>query len=314
MKRTNIKDVSQLGLTHERIVACIGFFDGLHLGHQLLINKTKERAKALGVKSALITFDPDPWTIINRKSNVRHITPIKRKLDLIEKYGIDEAIVINFNKEFSSLLPEEFVNQVLMGLGVEELVTGSDFRFGKKGIGTPQILKEEYSHLLTTHIIDLKYIDDVKVGSTSITQTVLQGKVDITKDLLGRYYSISGFVIDGAKQGRRIGFPTANIDVVDEYVIPKVGVYMGYTKVDDRIFKSIINVGYNPTFNTRDKIMIETHLLDFDEFIYGQVIHQYFVKRIRDELKFDSVDALIEQMKQDEQDARDFLEDVDELL
>lgn len=314
MKRTMINDVSKIHLTTDKIVACIGFFDGLHKGHQVLINKTIERAKELGIPSALITFDPDPWSVLNRKSGVRHITPLKRKFEVIEKLGIDEVIVLNFNSSVASLSPDDFVSHVLLGLGVSELVAGSDFRFGKRAQGNTDFLIENYAAVITTHVMGIETLAEHKIGSTQVIQTILQGKVEETSKLLGRYYSVGGFVIDGAKQGRKIGFPTANLDIVDEYVIPKTGVYMGYTKVNDKIYKSIINIGYNPTFNTRDKIVIETHLLDFNEMIYGEHLHQYFVKRIRDELKFASVQELIDQMKVDEQQARDFLIDVDELL
>jgi riboflavin kinase / FMN adenylyltransferase len=314
MKRTIINDVSKIHLSKDKIVACIGFFDGLHKGHQVLIEKTKERAKVLGVPSALITFDPDPWSVLNRKSGVRHITPLKRKMELLEKFGMDEVIVLNFNSNVASLSPDDFVNHVLLGLGVCELVAGSDFRFGKRAQGNTDFLIENYAPVITTHVMGIKTLSEHKIGSTKVIQTILQGRLEETTALLGRYYSVGGFVIDGAKQGRKIGFPTANLDIVDEYVIPKTGVYMGYTKVNDTIYKSIINIGYNPTFNTREKIVIETHLLDFNEMIYGEHLHQYFVKRIRDEMKFDSIEALIEKMKQDEQEARDFLVDVDDLL
>lgn len=310
MKKTMINDISQIRLGTDRRVACIGFFDGVHLGHQTLINKTIERAKELGVQSTLITFNPDPWSVLNNKSSVKHITPIKEKLNVLESLGLDETIVINFTKSFAGLAPEEFVNQVLIDLGIVELVVGEDFKFGKKGSGNVSYLKEQYEHAFTTHVMTIKKEEQNKIGSTQIIQSIIHGDLEKTSSMLGRYYTVSGFVIDGQKQGRKIGFPTANLDIVDEYVLPKPGVYAGYTQVDDRIFKSIINIGYNPTFNTRDEISVETHLLDFDEDIYQQVIHQSFVKRLRDELKFETIDELIKQMQDDEQEARILLKDV----
>lgn len=307
MKRTMITQIAQLNLRKEKSVACIGFFDGVHLGHQALIDKTKERAKALGVSSMLITFNPDPWSVIHQKSSVKHITPLKTKLEVLESYEIDEVVILKFDQNLSSLSPDDFVFKVLIALGIQELVVGEDFKFGFRGKGNVQFLKENYEFVLPTHVIDLLLEHDTKIGSTTVTQTILNGKLDETSKLLGRDYRISGIVVDGAKQGRKIGFPTANLEIYDEFVIPKVGVYAGYTYVRGKKYKSIVNIGYNPTFNTREKPSIETHILDFDKVIYGEVIHQEFTFRIRDELKFDTIDELIKQMESDENIAREAL-------
>ena len=307
MIKTQINDLSQIGLRKEDVVACIGYFDGVHLGHQALINKTIERAKELNAKSMLITFHPDPWSVINRKSNVKHITPLKTKLEVIQSFGIDEVIIMKFDSSFSKLSPDDFVNHVLIGLGIVELVIGSDFKFGYRGAGNVSYLKETFGHAILTHEINLEETDQDIISSTYLIQTILRGEVDKTEQLLGRPYKISGFVIHGAKTGRKIGFPTANLKIEDEFVIPKEGVYAGYVYVGDEKYQSIVNIGYNPTINTRDELSIETHILDFDQVIYGEVIHQTFNKRLRDELKFDSVDALIDQMENDEIEARKIL-------
>lgn len=303
-----IRNLSQIKLQREQLIACIGFFDGIHLGHQLLIEKTVEIAKEKGLRSAMITFDPDPWSVIHNKSNVKHITPLKTKLKILESMGVDEVIVLNFSKEFRTLSPDDFITKVLIGLGVVELVAGSDFRFGNRGKGSIQYIQDHFKHAITTHVMEIKTKEKEKIGSTYIIQAILHGKMNLVSKLLGRDYMIAGFVIDGAKQGRRIGFPTANMDIIDEFVIPKPGVYAGHTYVKGKKYMSMINVGYNPTFNTRDQISIETHILNFNEQIYGEVIHQTFVERLRDELKFDTVDELIEQMKKDEMNTIKLLE------
>lgn len=307
MIKTQINDLSQIGLRKEDVVACIGYFDGVHLGHQALITKTIERAKEIGAKSMLITFHPDPWSVINRKSNVKHITPLKTKLEVIESFGIDEVVIMKFDSSFSKLSPDDFVNHVLIGLGIVELVIGSDFKFGHKGAGNVSYLKENFGHAIYTHEVNLEETDQDIISSTYLIQTILRGEVDTTEKLLGRPYKISGFVIHGSKTGRKIGFPTANLKIEDEFVIPKEGVYAGYVYVGGSKYQSIVNIGYNPTINTRDELSIETHILDFDQVIYGEVIHQTFNKRLRDELKFDSVDALIDQMENDEIEARNIL-------
>lgn len=307
MKKTMITQIAQINLRQNRSVACIGFFDGIHLGHQALIHKTKERSEALGIPSMLITFNPDPWSVIHKKSSVKHITPLKTKLEVIESYGIDEVIILKFDQNLSSLSPDDFVFKVLISLGIQELVVGEDFKFGFRGKGNVNFLKEHYGAIMPTHVVDLLLDHKIKIGSTTVTQTIVNGKLEETHKLLGRDYRISGIVVDGAKQGRRIGFPTANMHVYDEFVLPKVGVYAGYTIVRGKKYKSIINIGYNPTFNTREKVSVETHILDFNKVIYGEVIHQEFTFRIRDELKFDSIDELIDQMKDDERIARENL-------
>lgn len=307
MKKKFIRDISQIVLNDKEYVACIGFFDGLHLGHQALINQTKSRAKDLGIESMLITFDPDPWSVLNKKSNVKHITPLKKKLQVIESFGIDNTVILHFDSDFSNLSPQDFVERVLVALGITELVVGSDFKFGNRGKGNVSYLKEAYGDVIKTHEIKLEAQDDISISSTYIIQTILNGKVDLTSEMLGRDYEISGFVVDGQKVGRTLGFPTANLKIEDEYVIPKPGVYAGYVKVLDQTYKSIVNIGHNPTINTQEQLMVETHILDFNQEIYGEVIHQGFTKRLRDELKFDSIEALIEAMENDEKEARTIL-------
>lgn len=304
MKKKFIRDISQIVLNDTEYVACIGFFDGLHLGHQALINQTKSRAKDLGIESMLITFDPDPWSVLNKKSNVKHITPLKKKLQVIESFGIDNTVILHFDSDFSNLSPQDFVERVLVALGITELVVGSDFKFGNRGKGNVSYLKEAYGDVIKTHEIKLEAQDDISISSTYIIQTILNGKVDLTSEMLGRDYEISGFVVDGQKVGRTLGFPTANLKIEDEYVIPRLGVYAGYVKVLDQTYKSIVNIGHNPTINTQEQLMVETHILDFNQEIYGEVIHQGFTKRLRDELKFDSIEALIEAMENDEKEAR----------
>lgn len=308
MKKTVINSISQLNLRKDKSVACIGFFDGIHKGHQALINKTKEISQEKNIASMLITFNPDPWAVVNNKSNVKHITPLKRKLEILEEYDIDEFVILNFNSSLMNLSPDDFVNRVLIALGLVDLVIGEDFRFGYRAQGNLEFLKENYSHSLTTHTIDILNSETNKVGSTLVSQSILNGNVDTAANLMGRLYRISGIVIHGAKMGRQLGFPTANLDIYDEYIIPKEGVYAGFTFVDDVRYQSIVNVGYNPTINSRENISVETHILDFNQEIYDKVIHQEFAFRIRDEIKFNNIEDLINQMKKDEIIARENLE------
>lgn len=306
MKHTVITNPMQLRINEKPLAACMGYFDGLHLGHQHLFNETIKIAKEKGIESAIITFDPDPWTVLNNNNNVKHLTPIKEKLLTASKLGVDHMITIAFSKDIAKLTPEQFVDHYLIPLNVHSLVVGEDFRFGHKGSGNVAYLKEHAAIHFDTVVVTIDKTNDVKIGTTAITQNLLKGNVELANSMLGRDYVISGFVVDGQKQGRKIGFPTANMLIVDEYVIPGEGVYAGIVSVKGNDYQSLISIGHNPTFNHTQKVSVETHILDFNDDIYGEHIKQSFQLKLRDQIKFDSIDALIVQMKQDEQTAREF--------
>lgn len=307
MKQLELKEFMALKPFEDHLTACIGFFDGLHLGHQALINETIRIAKETHTKSCLITFSPDPWTVLNNKSHVNHLTPIKDKVRIAESLGLDYYVTINFTKETSQLTPQDFIEKILIPINVDHLVCGADFRFGHKGAGDVTYLKSKAAYFFQTHVLEINKEHDIKIGTTQIVQAILKGDMELANAMLGRDYHICGFVVHGAKQGRRIGFPTANLEVVDEYVIPEGGIYAGYAYVDGVRYQAAVNIGYNPTFNTNSHITIESHILDFNEEIYGKNIKQTFIKRLRPELKFDSVEELIEQMEKDVLEVRDIL-------
>lgn len=310
MKQITIRDYLQLYRNEHQLAACIGYFDGLHRGHQILIEEAKKIAAEKELETALITFDPDPWTVIHNKTHVKHLTPIKEKVRLAESLGIDYLITIEFTKDLSKLSPVDFIEKILVPLNVKTLICGADYKFGYRGKGTIEDLKKYGHYYFDTHVVALDRVNEQKIGTTAITQAILNGNIEQANHLLGRPYTISGFVIGGQHRGREIGFPTANMDVVDEYVIPKQGVYAGYVEVKGKIYQSVMNIGHNPTFNTTEHLSIETYILDFDEVIYGEIIKQSFIKRLRDELKFDSIDELVEQMHQDVREARKILDEI----
>ena len=307
MKQRVIKDHRELFKSNSSFAACIGYFDGVHLGHQTLIEKTIEIAKEKGIKSALITFDPDPWTVINNRNKVNHITPMKEKIHILSKTGLDELIIVSFTKDLSKLSPQDFIEKILIPLNVHDLIAGEDFKFGFKGAGNVGYLKEHASIFFKTHVLEFKEDESKKIGSTGITQAILQGDFKKVEEMLGRPYTIAGYVMQGNREGTRIGFPTANLEVTDEYIIPKQGVYAGYVEVKGKQYQSVLNIGFNPTFNQSDRLSIETHILDFNQIIYGELLKQSFVCRLRDELKFDTVEELVAQMAEDVVQARKIL-------
>lgn len=291
----------------EPIVACIGYFDGFHLGHMALIEQVKKQAKQDGAKTAMISFHPDPWTIVKQSVNITHLTTLADRIELAKQAGIDYWIIIQFTKELSMLSPKDFVDTMLCKLPLTSLVAGFDFRFGYKGAGDVTFLKNNYQCFKTV-VID-KVSDDLnKISTTRISVAISNGEISKANQLLGRAYSIKGIVIHGNKRGREIGFPTANVDFSMEYLPPKQGVYVGAVLLKGNHYPSMINVGHNPTFNAKNNLSIEAYILDFNQDIYGQEIEVIFYKRIRDELKFESIQQLIDQMNEDYFTTRSYFE------
>lgn len=282
----------------EPIVACIGYFDGLHVGHMALVDQVKKQAVQDNAKTAMISFHPDPWTVVKKTSRITHLTTLSDRIELAAEAGLDYWIIIQFTKELSQLSPKQFVNKLLCNLPLTTLVAGFDFRFGYQGEGDITFLQENYQ-CFKTIVVDQVSNESNKISSTRISVAIDNGEVAKANELLGRAYSIKGIVVHGNKKGRGIGFPTANIDFSREYLPPKQGVYIGAVKLKEKLYPAMINVGHNPTFNTKNNLSIEAYILDFNQEIYGQEIRVLFYKRIRDELKFDSIQELIDQMNKD---------------
>lgn len=281
------------------VVACIGFFDGLHLGHQALISKTLELAERHQAKSALITFDPDPWVVIKDVKEYQHLSTIKRREELASKLGIDMIITLDFTKEMSALTPYDFLHQALVPCNLKALVCGFDFHYGLKGMGNPDILRKDAKDIFEVEVIDSVNEEDKKISTSRIVEYLENGEITHANRLLGYLYQVEGTVIHGQKRGREIGFPTANIDVNPEYIIPKIGIYEGWVNVANEWYPAIVNIGHNPTFNYSNKLSIEAHILNFNRQIYGQNVKLEFVKYLRDEMKFKSIGELIKQMEND---------------
>ncbi len=275
-------------------VAAIGFFDGVHLAHQTLIQTMKAYANTHQMRKAVITFDVHPKSVLFGLE-YKYITPLSKKLEILASYDIDTIYLIEFDAEKAKLSPDDFIDHYLDGL--QTIVCGFDFKFGHRGSGNIETFKNHPS--IKTIVVDELTHDGYKIGSTHIRDLIMSGQVDDIKDTLGRHYTVRGTVIDGAKKGREIGYPTANIDPGD-YSIPKKGVYASFTKYHKRWYRSMSSIGHNPTLNKQHNLSVESYLFDFDKIIYGETIEITFIKRLRDEEKYDSVEALIDQIKKDE--------------
>lgn len=305
----------ELKLSHENLIindklaACIGYFDGFHLGHQSLFNKTLTIAKQKSLKSALISFDPDPWVVLHGVPNANHLTTINDRKVLAEKLGFDIWISIEFDKDMASLSPSEFINK-LRSINIQELVCGFDFKFGSKGTGTIDTLLSAQSDNFHVHVISEYKVDNEKVSSTRIKIALKNGNMELVKQLLGRYYQLKGIVVGGKQIGRKIGYPTANLQVNSEYVLPKMGVYAGYVTIDSLRYQAMISIGLNPTVKDDRVVSIEAHIFDFDRDIYNKEVSFVYVQYLRPELKFNSLNGLILQLKEDEKECRKVLKDI----
>ena len=291
------------------MVMALGYFDGVHRGHQKVILTAKEIAEEWNLKSAVMTFDPHPSVVLKKDvQHIEYITPLKEKIALIESLGIDILFVVEFTEMFASLLPQQFVDQYIIGLNIQHVVAGFDFTYGQLGKGTMETLPFHSREQFTQTVIEKQMEVDRKISSTLIRNVLRSGDVQYAAKLLGRPHKIRGKVVHGEKRGRKIGFPTANIEILDEYLIPPTGVYAVSIIIDDVEYNGVCNIGYKPTFHEEkgDKPSIEVHIFQFNEKIYNKEVTVKWHKRIRSEQKFNSVQELIKQIHQDKKEAEQY--------
>ncbi len=282
------------------IVLTIGMYDGVHLGHQKIIRKVVKKAKKRRGKAVLLTFNPHPRKVLQEGVELKMLSLQKEKLALLEETGLDYVIVQPFTREFSRLNSTDFVRNLLINqLGVNELVIGYDHHFGRNREGSFSDLEE----LSEVYGFDLTKIEpqnflDVTISSTKIRKALLEGEVEKANQWLNYNYSIEGTVIHGNKIGRKLSFPTANLKVDEEKLIPKNGVYLFETFYDLKKYYGLVNIGIRPTFE-KEEFRIEAFLFDFDQEVYNKELKIAFLQKIRDEKKFNSVDELKQQIEQD---------------
>ena len=289
------------------VVACIGFFDGVHKGHQELIRRTVELAREYNCSTALITFEPDPWvTICNTlPQDLEHLTTSGQKNVLVFKYGIQNIYYLDFTKEMAALTPAAFIQQVLGQLNLKALVCGYDFRFGARGEGDAQLLKRSVP--FPVEVVEEISYNGEKISSSRIVKCVKAGDFLSAYELLGHPFTMDGTIITGNHIGKTLSTPTANLGYSSEYVIPKIGVYSGHMKVRGKLFGAMINVGHNPTVNYSRTVSIESYLFNFNHDIYGERVSLIFEQYVRGERKFKNTDNLILQLEQDKETVRKLL-------
>jgi riboflavin kinase/FMN adenylyltransferase len=281
-------------------VLTIGNFDGVHKGHLALFDKVKERAKAIGGQSVVLTFEPHPLKIMRPANGLQLITHTGQKLELIEKAGIDIIVCVSFDREFAAISARDFVNKILVQkIGIKEIVVGYDYTFGHNREGDMNLLTEMGNELgFVVHLVGPVQIDHTLVSSTSIRRLVQEGRLGEAKVLLGRDFEVQGIVVKGQDRGGRLlGFPTANLNPHGE-LLPKRGVYAVQLVIDDAFYNGVTNVGYNPTFGDTG-LTVETHVLNYSGDLLGKTIKVHFIKRLRDEKTFKTFEELSAQIAHD---------------
>lgn len=285
------------------IVACIGEFDGIHLAHQKLIEEVEKISIEKNIPSSIITFDPHPDFVLNKNSDNTYITPLNEKIKFInDNYNIDYFIVINFTEQLSKLPFDEFYDLFLKTINT--IVIGYDFRFGYKGLGNESNLKKLHDNVI---VIEQIKLNNEKIGSKNIINSLLNGNIEDANKMLGRLYKISGIVSKGSQIGSKIGYPTANINIEENFCLLKKGVYAVRVRINNNknynnnccYYLGICNYGYNPSFNKIIKPRLEVHIFNFNKDIYDEYIEVEFIENIREEKVFPSVDDFLNQLKKD---------------
>ncbi|MFC4557167.1 riboflavin biosynthesis protein RibF [Virgibacillus kekensis] len=289
-------------------VAAIGFFDGIHKGHQKVIGTAVSEAKNRNMESMVITFHPHPSVVLKKDTtNVQYITPLREKQEVLQQLDVDRLYVITFNEELASLQPQEFIDHFIIGLKVKHLVAGFDFSFGHMGKGNMNVIQEYTRGYFDYTTIDKVEMDDEKISSTRIRELLRDGNVEVVHKLLGRPLTTNGVVIEGAKRGREIGYPTANLKVNPDAFLPKVGVYAVKVHYKNELYEGMANLGYNPTFTPdRKDPSLEINIFDYNNDLYGEELKVEWHKYIRDEEKFNSVEELIRAIESDEKKSRNY--------
>ncbi|MGB4135173.1 MAG: bifunctional riboflavin kinase/FAD synthetase [Microbacterium sp.] len=292
-----------------RTVVAIGKFDGVHIGHQAVIRRMREDAAALGARTVAVTFDRNPLAVLRPEICPKSVVDVERKLELLGDLDLDATLLLTFDEHLAARTAEDFVLNILVrALKVRAVLVGGNFRFGNRGRGTPELLRElGEEHGFSVDVVDDVFLPDSsqKVSSTWIRERLDAGDVALAAQALGRPVSVTGEVVHGLKRGRELGFPTANLSETVDAFIPADGVYAGWLHDGGERHPAAISVGTNPTFDDVPRRQVEAHVIGLDDLdLYGHVVTVEFADRLRGMVAFEGIDALIAQMASDVADAR----------
>tara|TARA_B110000037_G_scaffold177369_1_gene202696 strand:- start:402 stop:1334 length:933 start_codon:yes stop_codon:yes gene_type:complete len=292
-------------------IVTVGTFDGVHYGHQKIIQRLQKIAKKNNGESVLLTFDPHPRKVLLNDQGLKLIHTVKEKINILEKLGLDHLVIYPFTKEFSKFSAKTYIDELLVKkLGTHTLVIGYDHHFGNDREGNIDLLKKhEKSNPFYLEEIKAHEIEEIKISSTKVRRAIENGNIHLVDDYCGHFYEFSGEVVHGNGIGKTIGTPTANIQLnSNEKIIPLDGVYAVICQIKDANFKGIMNIGYKPTVNKGEKRTIEIHLFDFNKDVYELELRAKVIERIRDEVKFSSLESLKIQILKDNENAKKILE------
>lgn len=293
-----IRDLTSVHLSRPTVLT-IGSFDGIHRGHQYVISRVVSRAKEVSAASGLVTLHPHPKVVLRPDSPLQYLSTIEERLDLLAPLGLDYAIVLPFSIEYSQIRARDFVQMLIDHLHMVELFCGADFGLGYKREGNVDYLRELGKEKgFKVNVIEPQKFDTEIMSSTRIRDLIAEGDLEDATRLLGRFPSLRGRVVRGDQRGRKLGFPTANLAIAERRLIPANGIYAVRVRIEDRWYGGAASIGIRPTFGGGHRL-VEVYILDFSGDLYDQVIEVQFIKRLREERKFDSVEALVTQMNQD---------------
>ena len=295
-----VQSISKYDKKHPTAIT-IGTFDGVHIGHRKILERLINNAKLLDLQSTVLTFFPHPRMVLQQHADIKLLNTIEEKAKILEETGLDNLIIHPFTKEFSRLSATEFVKDILVDtLGTKKIIIGYDHRFGRnRNANITDLIEFGKTMAFDVEEIPAQEIEDVSVSSTKIRQALLDGDIETANTYLGYPYMLTGTVSKGKGLGRQLNFPTANLHIPEEYkLIPKKGVYVVKSTIDNRTVYGMMNIGYNPTVSGTEK-SIEIHFFDFENDLYNKKLQIDILERIRDEHKFDTLEELKAQLQKD---------------
>ncbi|HZK55776.1 MAG TPA: bifunctional riboflavin kinase/FAD synthetase [Desulfosporosinus sp.] len=302
---------TSLPINKEPCVLALGNFDGVHLGHRRLLEHGLGHAIRLGVELSVLIFEPHPLKVLFPEREIKLLSTIEERLLYLETIGVQTVYFLPFTREMADTSPEQFVEKMLLPLGVVQVVVGFNYSFGAQGSGNTELLQElGKKYGFEVSVLQAQMLGEQVISSSSIRTALLHGDIILASSLLGRLPCLRGTVVHGEERGRQLGYPTANILPSKDYLVPKRGVYAVWAHLDGKRVSGMMNIGRKPTFHTVYANMAEIHFFDFTGDLYGREIKVNIVERLRDERKFEGVNELLMQLKKDSDQAESVLSEI----